>query len=84
MNGLSRKEGLMSGQLPIDRARERQDAPKIYDEHRERFAEHEAARREADDPVSGARPPAPEQEEGTEHPEGTEGTEGAEHPEAER
>lgn len=44
--------------LPIDRVRESRDAPKIYDEHRERFAEREAALRDADDPVAGARPTA--------------------------
>lgn len=47
----------MPGKLPIDRAREARDAPKIYDEHRQRFAEREAALRDADDPVAGARPP---------------------------
>jgi hypothetical protein len=52
----------MSGQLPIDRVRGRQDAPKIYDEHRERFTEREAELRDADDPVAGARPlPAPDE-----------------------
>jgi hypothetical protein len=50
------EEDHMSGKLPIDRAREAQDDPPIYDEHRERFREHEAALRDADDPVSGARP----------------------------
>jgi hypothetical protein len=53
----------MSGKLPIDRVREAQDAPKIYDEHRERFAQRQAELRDADDPVAGARPPAPEPEE---------------------
>jgi hypothetical protein len=46
----------MAGKLPIDRVREAQDAPRIYDEHRERFAEHQAELRDADDPVAGARP----------------------------
>ncbi|CAN5601451.1 hypothetical protein BH23CHL8_BH23CHL8_13900 [soil metagenome] len=46
----------MPGKLPIDRVREAQDAPKVYDEHRERFASHQAELRDADDPVSGARP----------------------------
>lgn len=50
----------MPGKLPIDRVREAQDAPKIYDEHRERFAERQAALRDADadDRVAGARPDA--------------------------
>lgn len=46
----------MSGKLPIDRVNEAEDAPKIYDEHRERFAEQQARLRDADDPVAGARP----------------------------
>jgi hypothetical protein len=46
----------MAGKLPIDRVREAQDAPKIYDEHRERFSQHQAELRDADDPVAGARP----------------------------
>jgi hypothetical protein len=46
----------MAGKLPIDRVREAQDAPKIYDEHRERFAQRQAELRDADDPVAGARP----------------------------
>ena len=48
----------MPGKLPIDRVRESQDAPKIYDEHRERFAQRQAELRDADDPVAGARPDA--------------------------
>jgi predicted phage gp36 major capsid-like protein len=49
----------MPGKLPIDRVREaRQNAPKIFDEHRERFSERQAELRDADadDPVAGARP----------------------------
>ena len=46
----------MPGKLPIDRVREATDVPETYDRHRERFSEAEAARRDADDPVSGAQP----------------------------
>ena len=46
----------MSGKYPNDRANERQDVPETYDRHRERFNRAEAAIRQADDPVSGARP----------------------------
>lgn len=52
----------MAGKLPIDRVREARDAPKVYDEHRERFTSHQAGLREADDPVSGGRPEAPPDE----------------------
>ena len=48
----------MSGRLPIDRVRETRKAPKVFLEHSERLAQQEAERRGADDPVSGARPPA--------------------------
>ena len=46
----------MSGKYPNDRVREATDVPETYDRHRERFSESEAARLDADDPVSGARP----------------------------
>lgn len=46
----------MAGKLPIDRVREARDAPKIYDEHRERFAEHEAAIRDERAAGPGPRP----------------------------
>ena len=48
----------MPGKLPIDRVRETRKAPKIYLEHSERLAKQEAALRDADDPVAGARPQA--------------------------
>jgi hypothetical protein len=48
----------MSGKLPSDRVHEQQDVPQTYERNRERFAEAEAALRESDDPVSGARPEA--------------------------
>ncbi len=48
----------MSGKLPIDRVREAQDAPAIYDEHGERFARERAAL-QATDQVPGAQPPPP-------------------------
>ncbi|MEX2182862.1 MAG: hypothetical protein WEC14_00280 [Chloroflexota bacterium] len=50
----------MPGKLPIDRVREAKDAPKVYDEHRERFSQRQAELRDADadDPVAGARPAA--------------------------
>jgi hypothetical protein len=57
----------MSGKFPNDRVRDAKDAPDTYDRHRERFSQAEAAMREADDRVSGARPdtqpvePVPEQ-----------------------
>jgi hypothetical protein len=54
----------MPGKLPIDRVREAQDAPKVYDEHRERFASHQAGLRESEDPISGARPDAADDEDG--------------------
>jgi hypothetical protein len=50
----------MSGKLPIDRVRETRKAPKVFLEHSERLAQQEAELRDADDPVAGARPPAPE------------------------
>jgi hypothetical protein len=49
----------MSGKLPIDRVREAQDAPAIYDEHRERFAEKQARLEQTDERTEGeARPDA--------------------------
>ncbi len=48
----------MSGKLPIDRVRETRQSPKVFLEHSERLAQQEAELRDADDPVSGARPPA--------------------------
>ncbi|MEX1171974.1 MAG: hypothetical protein WEG56_05105 [Chloroflexota bacterium] len=62
----------MPGKLPIDRVREAQDAPKIYDEHRERFSQRQAELRDADDRVAGARPDAtpPETPGTSETPEG--------------
>ena len=48
---------MLSGKLPIDRVRETRKAPRIFLEHSERLAEQEAELRDADDPVSGARPP---------------------------
>lgn len=50
----------MSGKLPIDRVRETRKSPRVLEEHTERFANQEAALRDAQDPVSGARPPAPD------------------------
>jgi hypothetical protein len=47
----------MSGKLPIDRAREAQDAPAIYDEHRERFAQKQAKLANTNDIAEGERPP---------------------------
>ena len=49
----------MSGQLPIDRARENQVAPEIQDEHRERFAEKQAKLARTDDVREGEQPPGP-------------------------
>jgi hypothetical protein len=48
----------MPGKLPIDRVRAARKAPKIFVEDSERLARHEAELRDADDPVSGARPQA--------------------------
>jgi hypothetical protein len=50
----------MPGKLPIDRVREARKAPKIFVEHSERLTQQEAELRDADDPVAGARPPAPD------------------------
>lgn len=36
----------MSGKLPIDRVREAEDAPRIHDEHRQRFSEKQAKLRD--------------------------------------
>ena len=36
----------MSGQLPIDRVREAQDAPRIYEDHRQRYSEKQAKLRD--------------------------------------
>jgi hypothetical protein len=47
----------MYNRNPNDVAQERTDAAEPYDETRERVARSEAELREADDPVSGARPP---------------------------
>lgn len=51
----------MSGKLPIDRVREAQDAPAIYDEHRERFAEKQAKLQQTDQVEEGEGPPAAEE-----------------------
>ncbi len=32
----------MAGKLPIDRVRENEDAPRVYDDHKQRFAEQQA------------------------------------------
>lgn len=60
----------MSGKLPIDRVREAEDAPKVYADHRQRFAEQQARLRdqsgqEAAGPADAAPPPAADPEEGT-------------------
>ncbi len=47
----------MSGKLPIDRVREAQDAPAIYDEHRERFAQKQATLQQTDQVEEGELPP---------------------------
>ncbi|MBA3308288.1 MAG: hypothetical protein H0T04_06340 [Chloroflexi bacterium] len=52
----------MSGKLPIDRVREAQDAPAIYDEHRERFAQKQAELQETEQLNEGERQPATEEE----------------------
>jgi hypothetical protein len=36
----------MSGKLPIDRVREAEDAPRVYEDHKQRFAEDQARLRE--------------------------------------
>jgi hypothetical protein len=48
----------MSGKLPIDRVREARKAPRIFVEHSERLAQQEAELRDANDPITGARPRA--------------------------
>jgi len=52
----------VSGKLPIDRVREAQDAPAIYDEHRERFAQKQAELQETEQLNEGERQPATEEE----------------------
>lgn len=49
----------MSGKLPIDRVREAQDAPAVYEEHRERFTRKQAALEQTDQLAEGERPPEP-------------------------
>ena len=45
----------MSGKLPIDRVREAEDAPRIYERDKQRYTEDRAALRRADEqPESGA------------------------------
>jgi hypothetical protein len=46
----------MSGKIPSDRVNERQDVPQTYEQNRERLAQTDAALRETEDPISGARP----------------------------
>jgi hypothetical protein len=46
----------MTGKFPNDRANDRTDIPETYDRDRERLRVSEAGIRDADDPVSGARP----------------------------
>ena len=36
----------MSGKLPIDRVREAEDAPRVYEDHKQRFAEERAKLRD--------------------------------------
>ena len=48
----------MSGKLPIDRVREAQDAPAVYDEHRERFARKQAKLEQTNELAEGERVPA--------------------------
>ena len=47
----------MSGKLPIDRVREAQDAPALYDEHRERFAQKQAKLEQTNELAEGERVP---------------------------
>ena len=47
----------MSGKLPIDRVREAQDAPAVYDEHRERFAQKQAKLEQTNERAEGERLP---------------------------
>ena len=62
--GPSRHDDRMSGKLPIDRVREAMDAPRIYDEHREKLTRKDAALSRAVDPAEGERqPPSPDTEE---------------------
>ena len=44
----------MSGKLPIDRVREAEDAPRIYERDKRRYSEEQAAlRRTAEQPETG-------------------------------
>jgi hypothetical protein len=54
----------MSGKLPIDRVREAQDAPAVYDEHRERFAQKQAKLEQTNDLAEAERPPETPDEDG--------------------
>jgi hypothetical protein len=45
-----------TGKNPQDVVRERQDIPEMYQQNREQLTKAEAELRQADDPVSGARP----------------------------
>ncbi len=45
-----------TGKNPQDVVRDRQDVPETYQQNREQFTKAEAELRQADDPVSGARP----------------------------
>jgi hypothetical protein len=52
----------MSGKLPIDRVREAQDAPAVYEEHRERFAQKQARLEHTNERAEGERPPETQDE----------------------
>jgi len=62
--GGARTIDAMSGKLPIDRVREAMDAPRIYEEHREKLTRKNAALARAVDPAEGEREPlSPDAEE---------------------
>lgn len=47
----------MTGKLPIDRLREATDAPRIHDEHREKFTQKQATLEQTNDLAEGEREP---------------------------
>jgi hypothetical protein len=51
----------MSGKLPIDRAREAADAPRIYELEKQRFTEQQAELHHETAPGQGAAGPPPDQ-----------------------
>jgi len=47
----------MPGKLPIDRVRAAEDAPRIYEDHKQRFTEKQAKLRASEAPPESDTPP---------------------------